>query len=91
MTVKKGKISSLIAWFVVWVAPYLPDVIGSLFWLEYDPGNLKELKKRFVAAGLEPACPLQTDLYVCLEMMPFVSPHKIKCLQRAHCTHKIIH
>lgn len=42
MTVKRCKISYLIAWFVVWVALYLSDVIVSLFWLEYDPGNLQE-------------------------------------------------
>lgn len=50
MTVKRCKISYLIAWFVVWVALYLSDVIVSLFWLEYDPGNLQELKKKMVCA-----------------------------------------
>lgn len=43
MTGKRCKISYLIARFVVWVALYLSDVIVSLFWLEYDPGDLQEM------------------------------------------------
>lgn len=42
MTVKRCTISYLIAWFVVWAALHLSDVIVSLFWLEYDSGNLQE-------------------------------------------------
>lgn len=48
MTVKRCTISYLIAWFVVWAALHLSDVIVSLFWLEYDSGNLQELKKKMV-------------------------------------------
>lgn len=96
MTVKRCTISYLIAWFVVWAALYLSDVIVSLFWLEYDSGNLQELNKN----GLWLQDWSQHDICfahcrqtcsVCLEMIPLVSPNKIKCLQRAHCTRKIIH
>lgn len=98
-TVKRCKISNLIAWFVVWVALYLSDIIVSLFWLEYDPGNLHDFKKKKekTVCGLRTGVSMIVALrtadcpVVCLETIPFVSPNKIKCPQHVCCTHKIIH
>lgn len=41
MAAKRCTISYLIAWLVIWVALHLSDIIGPLYRLGCDPGDLQ--------------------------------------------------